>query len=63
MVDAIDEYAMQQLKEYKEKKFICVTKENMNMEDDEEEKKALEEKKKEIEALKGDVRERGACEA
>ena len=42
MVDAIDEYAMQQLKEYKEKKFICVTKENMNMEDDDEEKKALE---------------------
>ena len=51
MVDAIDEYAMQQLKEYKEKKFICVTKENMNMEDDEEEKKALEEKKKEFEEL------------
>ena len=51
MVDAIDEYAMQQLKEYKEKKFICVTKENMNMEDDDEEKKALEDKKKEFEEL------------
>ena len=51
MTDAIDEYAVQQLKEYKEKKLICVTKENLNLEDDEEEKKKLEEVKKEYEDL------------
>lgn len=51
MVDAIDEYAMQQLREFKEKKMICVTKENLNLEDDEEEKKKLEEEKKEFDDL------------
>ena len=51
MVDAIDEYMVQQLKEYKEKKLLCVTKENLNLEDDEEEKKRLEEEKKEYEDL------------
>ena len=51
MVDAIDEYAMQQLREFKEKKMICVTKENLNLEDDEEEKKKLEEEKKEFDEL------------
>ena len=51
MTDAIDEYAVQQLKEYKEKKLICVTKENLDLEDDEEEKKKLEEVKKEYEDL------------
>ena len=51
MVDAIDEYAMQQLREFKEKKMICVTKENLNLEDDEEEKKKLEEEKKTFDEL------------
>ena len=51
MVDAIDEYMVQQLKEYKEKKLLCVTKENLNLEDDEDEKKRLEEEKKEYEDL------------
>ena len=51
MTDAIDEYAVQQLKEYKEKKLICVTKENLDLEDDEDEKKKLEEVKKEFEPL------------
>ena len=51
MVDAIDEYAMQQLREFKEKKMICVTKENLNLEDDEEEKKKLEEEKKQFDEL------------
>ena len=51
MVDAIDEYMVQQLKEYKEKKLLCVTKENLNMEDDEEEKKKLEADKAECEEL------------
>ena len=49
MTDAIDEYAVQQLKEYKEKKLICVTKENLDLEDDEDEKKKLEEVKKIVE--------------
>ena len=51
MTDAIDEYAVQQLKEYKEKKLICVTKENLDLEDDEDEKKKLEEVKKDYEDL------------
>ena len=51
MVDAIDEYMVQQLKEYKEKKLLCVTKENLNLEDDEDEKKRMEEEKKEYEDL------------
>ena len=51
MTDAIDEYAVQQLKEYKEKKLICVTKENLDLEDDEDEKKKLEEVKKDHEDL------------
>ena len=48
MTDAIDEYAVQQLKEYKEKKLICVTKENLDLED---EKKKLDEVKKDYEDL------------
>ena len=51
MTDAIDEYAVQQLKEYKEKKLICVTKENLDLEDDEDEKKKLEEVTKDYEDL------------
>ena len=51
MTDAIDEYAVQQLKEYKEKKLICVTKENLDLEDDEDEKKKLEEVKKDHDDL------------
>ena len=51
MTDALDEYAVQQLKEYKEKKLISVTKENLDLEDDEDEKKKLEEVKKDYEDL------------
>jgi molecular chaperone HtpG len=45
MTDPIDEYAMQQLKEYESKKFVCVTKEGLKLDDelsDEEKKKAEE---------------------
>jgi len=43
MVDPIDEYAMQQLKEYDGKKFVCVTKEGLALDESEEEKKKAEE--------------------
>jgi molecular chaperone HtpG len=45
MVEAIDEYAVQQLKEYEGKKLICATKEGLKMEETEDEKKAFEEAK------------------
>ncbi|GLE01212.1 hypothetical protein PINS_up010042 [Pythium insidiosum] len=45
MVDAIDEYAVQQLKEYEGKKLICATKEGLKMEESDDEKKAFEEAK------------------
>lgn len=51
MCDPIDEYAVQQLKEYDGKKLVSVTKEGLNLEDDEEEKKAFEEEKAKTESL------------
>merc|ERR1711906_105968 len=45
MTDPIDEYAVQQLKEYDGKKLMAVTKEGLNLEKTEDEKKELEEKK------------------
>merc|ERR1711972_37126 len=50
MVDPIDEYCVQQLKEYDGKKLQSVTKEGLDLED-EEEKKTLEEQKAEYEGL------------
>lgn len=47
MVDAIDEYAVGQLKEYDGKKLVSATKEGLKFDDEtEEEKKKREEKKK-----------------
>merc|ERR1711871_1579905 len=43
MVDPIDEYAVQQLKEYDGKKLVCCTKEGLELDDSEEEKKKKEE--------------------
>jgi len=44
MTEAIDEYCTQQLKEYDGKNLVCVTKEGLEIPEDEEEKKAFEEK-------------------
>ncbi|GMI35061.1 hypothetical protein TrCOL_g13409 [Triparma columacea] len=51
MVDPIDEYCVQQLKEYEGKKLISATKEGLAMEEDEDEKKAFEEAKAKSEGL------------
>merc|ERR1712017_17293 len=51
MVDPIDEYAVQQLKEYDGKKLVAVTKEGLNLEKTEDEKKEFEEKKAACETL------------
>jgi len=51
MVDPIDEYAVQQLKEFDGKKLVSVTKAGLELEETEDEKKHAEEQKKSIEAL------------
>merc|ERR1712142_89461 len=51
MVDPIDEYAVQQLKEYDGKNLVCVTKEGLELPEDEEEKKRFEESKAKFEGL------------
>jgi len=51
MVDPIDEYAVQQLKEYDGKTLVSVTKEGLELPEDEEEKKKLEEAKAKYESL------------
>ncbi|KXZ53025.1 hypothetical protein GPECTOR_8g392 [Gonium pectorale] len=51
MVDPIDEYAVQQLKEYDGKKLVCCTKEGLDLDDTEEEKKRKEELASQFEPL------------
>jgi len=51
MVDPIDEYAVQQLKEYDGKSLVSVTKEGLELPEDEEEKKLHEENKAKFEGL------------
>jgi molecular chaperone HtpG len=51
MVDPMDEYSVQQLKEYDGKKLLAVTKENLVLYEDEEEKKAFEDAKAKTEDL------------
>jgi len=51
MVDPIDEYVVQQLKEFQGKKLKNCTKEGLDLENDEEEKKKLEEQKAAFEGL------------
>merc|ERR1712025_1387204 len=51
MIDPIDEYSVQQLKEYDGKNLVCVTKEGLELPEDEEEKKRFEEAKAKYEGL------------
>jgi molecular chaperone HtpG len=51
MVDAIDEYAVGQLKEYEGHKLVCATKEGLKLDESEEERKKKEEKKAAFESL------------
>merc|ERR1719327_1773597 len=51
MVDPIDEYAVQQLKEFEGKKLISATKEGLDMAQDDDDKKAFEEEKAKTEGL------------
>jgi len=51
MVDPIDEYCVQQLKEYDGKKLISATKEGLKFDEDDDEKKEFEEAKKKTEGL------------
>jgi molecular chaperone HtpG len=51
MVDPIDEYAVQQLKEFEDHKLLCATKEGLKVDESDEEKKAFEEAKAATEAL------------
>ncbi|OSX76950.1 hypothetical protein BU14_0167s0022 [Porphyra umbilicalis] len=51
MTEPIDEYCVQQLKEYDGKKLVCTTKENMQLEESEEEKASREAEAKACETL------------
>lgn len=49
MVDALDEYVTQQLKEFGTHKLICITKENLELDDETDEKETFESLKKDYE--------------
>jgi len=57
MVDPIDEYAVQQLKDFDGKKLVSVTKEGLDLEMTDEEKKEAEETKAQFEGLTKKVKE------
>jgi len=57
LTDPIDEYAVQQLKEFEEKKLVCATKEGLELEQTDDEKKQKEEEKASFEALCKKVKE------
>jgi len=57
MTDAIDEYAVQQLKDYDDMKLVCATKEGLELEQTDEEKKASEEEKAAFESLCKKIKE------
>mmetsp|Transcript_19105 Transcript_19105/g.38965 ORF Transcript_19105/g.38965 Transcript_19105/m.38965 type:complete len:691 (-) Transcript_19105:885-2957(-) len=51
MVEPIDEYCVQQLKEYEGKKLVCATKEGLTLAEDEDDKKQKDEEKEKYEEL------------
>ena len=51
MVDPLDEYVTQQLKDYGDKKLICITKENLQLDDEDSEKESFEQTKKDFEKV------------
>jgi len=51
MIDPIDEYMMQQLKEFNGKKFVAITKEGLKLDETDDEKKKFEELKAQYEPL------------
>jgi len=51
LTDAIDEYCFQQLREYKDHKLICITKENCEIDETEDEKKEFEDLKTKMEPM------------
>lgn len=51
MTDPIDEYSVQQLKEFEGKNLVCVTKEGLELPEDEDAKKKREEQVAEFEGL------------
>jgi molecular chaperone HtpG len=57
MIDPIDEYAVQQLKEFQEKKLVSATKEGLDLELSDEEKKEQEEEKASFEAFTTKIKE------
>ncbi|PJF18002.1 hypothetical protein PSACC_02145 [Paramicrosporidium saccamoebae] len=57
MVDPIDEYMVQQLKDIEGHKLVCVTKEGLELEETEEEKAAEEDKKKDFETVCKKIKE------
>lgn len=57
MTEPIDEYVMQQVRDFEDKKFACLTKEGVKFEESEEEKKKFEEEKAAFEKLTSQMKE------